>query len=142
MQSDKIYAVIDTNVIVSAFYSRDGLSNPALVIENVLLNKIIPLYNRDIILEYEEVLSRSKFHFPTEIIKRFITTIKTQGIEVCPSEVIEEDFPDPTDIIFYEVRMSVDDSYLVTGNLRHFPKKPFVVTPAEMVEILRVRKLI
>ena len=26
MQSDKIYAVIDTNVIVSAFYSKDELS--------------------------------------------------------------------------------------------------------------------
>ena len=35
-----------------------------------------------------------------------------------------------------EVTLSKDDAYLVTGNIKHFPKKPFVVTPAEMVEIL------
>jgi hypothetical protein len=31
-----------------------------------------------------------------------------------------------------------DDAYLVTGKKKHFPKKPIVVTPAEMLEILRV----
>ena len=34
------------------------------------------------------------------------------------------------------VSASVEDSYLVTGNIKHFPVKPFVVTPAEMVRIL------
>ena len=34
------------------------------------------------------------------------------------------------------VTLSKDDAYLVTGNIKHFPKKPFVVTPAEMVAIL------
>ena len=56
MQSDKIYAVIDTNIIVLAFYSKDGLSNPAVIINNVLSNNILPLYNNEIIREYEEVL--------------------------------------------------------------------------------------
>jgi hypothetical protein len=32
---------------------------------------------------------------------------------------------------------NVLDAYLVTGNTKHFPKKPIVVTPAEMLEILR-----
>lgn len=32
--------------------------------------------------------------------------------------------------------MSKDDAYLVTGNIRHFPKEPSVVTPKEMVELL------
>lgn len=35
--------------------------------------------------------------------------------------------------------MSVEDAYLVTGNIKHFPKKPFVVTPSQMVEILKER---
>ena len=34
------------------------------------------------------------------------------------------------------VSVSAEDSYLVTGNIKHFPVKPFVVTPAEMVRIL------
>ena len=50
--------------------------------------------------------------------------------------LLDEIFPDSKDIVFYEVAMSKDDTYLVTGNTKHFPKKPFVVTPAEMVEIL------
>ena len=33
--------------------------------------------------------------------------------------------------------MSVDDFYLVTGNQKPFPVKPFIVTPAQMVEILK-----
>lgn len=28
-------------------------------------------------------------------------------------------------------------SYLETGNIKHFPKTPIVVTPAEMLEILQ-----
>ena len=45
--------------------------------------------------------------------------------------------PDPKDVVFYEVAMSKEDAYLVTGNTKHFPKKPIVVTPAEMLEILQ-----
>ena len=32
--------------------------------------------------------------------------------------------------------MSRDDSYLVTGNLRHFPRNGRVVTPAEMMFVI------
>ena len=39
--------------------------------------------------------------------------------------------------LLHEVAMSKDDAYLVTGNTKHFPKKPIVVTPAEMLEILK-----
>jgi hypothetical protein len=51
---------------------------------------------------------------------------------------IESDIslPDTKDLVFYEVALSKDDSFLVTGNLKHFPKKSFVVSPAEMVEII------
>lgn len=39
----------------------------------------------------------------------------------------------------YEVAMEKreDDSYLVTGNKKHYPIKDFIVTPAEMIEILK-----
>ncbi len=48
----------------------------------------------------------------------------------------EEYFPDPKDVVFYEITMSKEGSYLVTGNIKHFPAKPFVVTPAENIGIL------
>lgn len=52
---------------------------------------------------------------------------------------IEDYVPDPDDAIFYEVVMEAretTDAYLVTGNIKHFPVKPYVVTPKEMLEIL------
>ena len=30
--------------------------------------------------------------------------------------------------------MIKEDAYLVTGNIKHFPRTPIVVTPAEMVD--------
>jgi len=30
-----------------------------------------------------------------------------------------------------------DDAYLVTGNLKHFPVRTFIVTPREMLDILQ-----
>ena len=52
----------------------------------------------------------------------------------------DEEYPDPKDTVFYEVKMSKEDAYLVTGNIKHFPNKPFVVTPKEMIEILSARE--
>mgnify|MGYP004686366295 FL=1 len=43
---------------------------------------------------------------------------------------------DEDDRVFYEVALSEEDSFLVTGNLKHFPKTPKVVTAAQMMEIL------
>lgn len=90
----KIYAVIDTNVIISALLST---------------------------------------------INATLEAIKKGGLR---SERISsnENLPDPKDVVFYEVALSVDDSFLVTGNIKHFPNKPFVVTPAEMLQIIHEMK--
>ena len=42
------------------------------------------------------------------------------------------EMPDEDDRVFYEVCLSEEDSFLVTGNLKHFPKEPQVITAAEM----------
>jgi hypothetical protein len=42
-------------------------------------------------------------------------------------------------VVFYEIVMTarkVADAYPVTGNSKHFPVKPFVVTPREMLDIV------
>lgn len=43
---------------------------------------------------------------------------------------------DPKDRVFYEISLSVEGSFLVTGNLKHFPITPLVVSPAKMLDIL------
>lgn len=84
-----------------------------------------------------KVLSREIFHFNPQDIEDALQTITTFGLSLNRTPALNEVFPDAKDIVFYEVKMSKDDAYLVTGNKKHFPKKSFVVTPREMIEILK-----
>ena len=85
-----------------------------------------------------EVLCRPKFHLNPETVQTVLHAICQFGIEVNP-KATGEILPDPDDLIFYEVVMEKrdDDAYLVTGNRKHYPARPFIVTPAEMLEILK-----
>ena len=136
MENKSIFAVIDTNVIVSALLSSEGNSNPTVVLRETLRGRITPLYNEEILDEYREVLSRDKFNLQKQNVDTVINHVKRSGLKLERTKALNEVFPDPKDIVFYEVTLSKDDAYLVTGNIKHFPKKPFVVTPAEMVAIL------
>lgn len=131
-----IYAVIDTNVFVSALFSKNINVATVKVLDAIFQGKIVPLYNDEIIAEYEEVLHRSKFHFTPSLVNKYLKSICKMGIS---SERVHSDevFPDQDDVVFYEVALSKEDAYLVTGNTKHFPKAPIVVTPAEMMEILQ-----
>lgn len=131
----KYYAVIDTNVIVSYLLTHDSYSTIHKLINAIKNQLLIPLFNDDILSEYTEVLSRERFHFTKEEISETIETIKKIGIN-CTRKPVQEIFPDPDDIVFYEVAMSREDSYLVTGNLKHFPKNGRVVSPADMLYII------
>ena len=53
-----IYAVIDTNVLVSALLTSHADSATVMVMNAVINGDIIPMYNKEILKEYEEVLSR------------------------------------------------------------------------------------
>lgn len=131
------YAVIDTNVLVSALLAtlKDKDSSTLKILYSILDGEIIPIFNDEIITDYREVLHRPKFHFPDEFIEQVLKAISTFGIH--SERIISEDVcNDPKDVVFYEVTLSVEEAYLVTGNIKHFPVKPFVVTPAQMIEIL------
>ena len=130
-----IYAVIDTNVFVSALFSKNINVATVKVLDAIFQGKIVPLYNDEIIAEYEEVLHRSKFHFTPSLVNKYLKSICKMGIS---SERVHSDevFPDQDDVVFYEVALSKEDAYLVTGNTKHFPATPIVVTPAELLRIL------
>lgn len=136
----KFLTIIDTNVIVSAFLSRHNDSATVLFLDCLFKGTITPIYNDEILNEYFTVLTRSKFKIAKEKIDAVLTEIKTKGIH---SERVNsgETLPDAKDLVFYEVALSKEDSFLVTGNLKHFPKKPFVVSPAEMMEIIHAAML-
>ena len=128
------YAVFDTNVLVSALLSRNTQSPTVLLLDLVINKTIIPLYNEEILREYNDVLSRTRFTFPPTRVNSILEVFRN-GIAVDRSQV-DWDFPDKDDVVFYEVAMSIDEAYLITGNTRHFPSVRKVVTPAEMLQIV------
>ncbi len=132
----KYYAVIDTNVLVSAMLKWDSV--PGNIIEFVFNGMILPVLNDSIMKEYREVLARPKFHLTEDIIRDVLESIQKNGINV-DAKAIDIDLPDPKDRVFYEVVMeerAAEDAYLITGNIKHFPVKPFVVTPRKMLDII------
>ena len=131
-----IKAVIDTNVIVSAYITKNLDAATSKVWEAVLQCKLTPIYNDEILSEYSELLHREKFGIPEHLIKWALDKIVTNGVRG-ERVLSDESFPDPKDVVFYEVALSKEDADLVTGNTKHYPKKPIVVTPAEMLEILQ-----
>ena len=67
-----------------------------------------------------------------------ISLIKDYGKKMNPIE-INEMIRDEGDIKFYQIVMSsrrYDDTYLITGNIKDFPKRQFIVTPSEMLDII------
>jgi putative PIN family toxin of toxin-antitoxin system len=134
----KCCAVVDTNVIVSALLSKNEDAATVQVFRAMLRGQFTPLYHEDILAEYEDVLKRPKFHLTEEVISTVISAVKRYGVEVFPQPT-GEILIDMDDLIFYEVVMEkrTESSYLVTGNQKHYPIKDFIVTPAEMMEILK-----
>ena len=130
------YAVIDTNVLVSSLLRSESF--PGEVVRLALEGPIIPLVNHEIVDEYRDVLTRNKFGFAPDRIEKLIEDFSKRALFLDRTPV-HEIFPDPDDAVFYEVVMTgrqLAEAYLVTGNGKHFPAKPFVVTPREMLKIV------
>ncbi len=131
----KYFAVIDTNVLVSAMLKWQSV--PGNVMEFVLDGFIIPVLNKEIVAEYRTVLARSKFRLDEEIITDIIDSLENVGFYV-DAETIDIELPDSKDRVFYEVVMEKrkeEETYLVTGNIKYFPDEPFIVTPRQMLDI-------
>lgn len=131
------FAVLDTNVLVSALLKNGSV--PWQVAEEALRGDIIPVLNDEILAEYESVLNRPKFNFEKNVIDVFLNDLKKRAVYV-DAGIIEDVIPDSKDVIFYAVLMEKrkeEEAYLVTGNLKHYPVKTFVVTPKEMLDILQ-----
>jgi len=132
-----IFAVIDTNVFVSALLTKHRDSATAKVVEAVLDGRITALKSTEIVSEYREVLARPQFHFPEGAVMRILATVEADGIDLSAQPSTEE-FPDESDRIFFEVALAgaTLGTKLVTGNLKHYPTSPIAITPSQMVALL------
>jgi putative PIN family toxin of toxin-antitoxin system len=115
--------VLDTNVLVSALYSRDG--NPARVVALVQNGVLTVCYDYRILEEYREVLKRPRFGFSEWEVTDLLGQIEQDGLSVSPLP-LHVKFADEQDLKFYEVAKHCQ-AQLVTGNLKHFPKDNLVM---------------
>lgn len=123
-------AVIDTNILVSALWSRKG---PTAKILDLVANEIIlPCYSSEIFEEYREVLFRPKFGFADYEINEILAKIRRKGLSVIPIN-LDIDFIDKDDKKFYEVAKSCN-AVIITGNTKHFPREDMIMTPGEFLE--------
>jgi putative PIN family toxin of toxin-antitoxin system len=111
--------VLDTNIVVSAALKQSGLQRTVLLIA---LAKPASLYvSAAILAEYEEVLSRRMLKIPRHDRQSTIQLIHNSARVIAPSRSLTG-AADPDDNKFLECAEAARADYLITGNLRHFPK--------------------
>ena len=123
--------VLDTNIIVSALLSPQGL--PAKILNLVLNGNVKIIYDNNILSEYIDVLGRKELKINQEAVKIVLDFIEKDGeykIAIPQNNI----FDDEDDKKFYELYKSTDANYLITGDLKHFPKEKGIVTAREFID--------
>lgn len=119
--------VIDTNVLVSALLSSHDDSATVIIVSLVLKGCVTLIITSRILAEYEEVLRRRKFRFPEENVSELLDVLKRKAIEIDPVPSNIELF-DEDDRPFLDAMLSAEESILVTGNIKHFPRHERIMT--------------
>ena len=78
----KCYAVIDTNVLVSALLAKHENSATVKVVNHLFDGTVIPVFSESILAEYGDVLRREKFGFDPELVDTFLILILTVAYRV------------------------------------------------------------
>lgn len=132
------YAVVDTNILVSAALAKDRLQSvPYAVFQGISKHLFTPIVDENIVEEYCEVMSRSKFRWNVSYGQRFVDEILKYAINepVAPTDFT---LPDVDDRIFYDVAFAHRDknAYIVTGNIKHFPNVPFTISARNFLDLI------
>jgi putative PIN family toxin of toxin-antitoxin system len=128
--------VVDTNIVVSAALKPDGLQRTVLLLA---ITKPARLYVSDVILtEYRDVLSRPELQIRKGPRQQLFDLIRKRAHLIDAVQTVQVTH-DPEDNIFIECADAARADYLVTGNVRHFPrfwKNTKVVTSREFLSLV------
>lgn len=128
--------VLDTNIVVSAALKPDGLQRTVLLLA---MTRPARLHvSAAILSEYRIVLSRPEFKIRKGLRQQFLQRIEDRSHVVIPSRQIHVT-SDPDDNAFLECAEAARADYLVTGNLRHFPrfwKQTKIITSREFATLI------
>ena len=113
-------AVLDTNVVVSAHLTSGG---PAALIFRLALSRYFQCYiSEEILEEYCEVLQRTKFKLDVDYVVQSLSAFRAAAVLVNPRlQIVAARDPDDDKILECAVEAKAD--YIVTGNIRDFPKQ-------------------
>lgn len=127
--------VLDTNVLVSGLMTPEGTCGRVV---DLFLGENIDLCVDDrVVGEYIDVLHRPELKIEPGDAAEVLALIRTRG-HLTPTVPLAVGLPDPDDLPFLEVA-SAAGAMLVTGNMRHYPKKAragvVVLSPADLLEV-------
>jgi putative PIN family toxin of toxin-antitoxin system len=128
--------VLDTNIVVSAPLKPEGEQRSVFLLA---ITKPARWYvSPPVFSEYRTVLSRREPRIRKGLRQQFLQLIQKHTYVVSPYRRLQIT-TDPGDNILLECADAARADYLVTGNLRHFPKfwkKTKVITSREFIEIV------
>jgi putative PIN family toxin of toxin-antitoxin system len=131
-----IRVVFDTNILFSAAFKSVGV--PAQVLDLVTPGILTPCISDAIMAEYLDVLTRPILRPHAARARDVLALMAKIAVHVSPTLKLSL-CSDPDDNRFLECALAAQAAYLVTGNLRHFPKdyEPVaIVTPRQFLNLL------
>jgi len=131
-----IRVVLDTNILFSAAFKRVGV--PAQVLDLVAPGILTPCVSDAVMAEYLDVLARPVLLPHAEAAREILALMNRFAVHVFPTERLAL-CSDPDDDRFLECAVAARAAFLITGNLRHFPKHydpVAIVTPRQLLQRL------
>jgi len=128
--------VVDTNIIVSAALKPEGLQRTVLLLaltKPARLFVSVPIFE-----EYRVVLSRPEFQIRKGLRQQFLRLIENRARLVVPARQLQV-AADPGDNVFLECADAARADYLITANVRHFPrywKRTKIITSREFLGVV------
>jgi putative PIN family toxin of toxin-antitoxin system len=131
-----IRVVFDTNILFSAAFKRAGV--PAQVLDLVSPGILTPCVSDAVMAEYLDVLTRPVLLPHVSGTREILALMARFAIHVSPIAKLAL-CSDPDDDRFLECALAAEAAFLVTGNMRHFPKHydpVLIVTPRQLLQHL------
>ena len=128
--------VLDTNILVSAALKPGGLQRTVVLLAST---KPARWYVSEAILtEYRLVLARRELQIRNGLQQQLLQLVASRSHMVSPVRRLHVT-PDPDDNKFLECADRARAAYLVTGNLRHFPrfwKKTKMISSSDFLSLM------
>jgi putative PIN family toxin of toxin-antitoxin system len=132
--------VFDTSVLYSAILKPQGI--PARAFDYLLRGLLLPCISPAIMAEYREVLlERPTLRPCAERALRVLDALAGVAITVTPTQKLAISSHE-SDNRFYECADAAQADYIITGNLKHFPKsykRTRIINARQLLNILQLR---